>query len=410
MVSRFVAEARAANQIRHRNIIDIFSFGKLPDGRQYYVMEYLDGEPLDALNRSQSASCRSRGAADPARDREGTRRRARQGHRASRSQGGEHFSRPDSDGQLFPKLLDFGIAKLMGREEALKHKTRTGVADRHAVLHVSPEQCRGKDVDHRTDVYAFGVLVYRMLTGAYPFDGDDYMAILMQQITADPPPPSTHLPECRRRSTTSCNGCSRRSRASGPLICAPRFMPSSKRRPMAGSTSDAIRRGTSTARRCKAYQTQPPRRTNVVATPGRHGADDGASDAKKSRAPLIGGIAAAVVVIAGIGVFAMGGKNEKKPPPDRRAGACCDACCSASHAGCLRPRRPAGPDVGNHHRRGRPRRHRSSRRRQSRRRGAGPRSARSRHDARRPHVSRRRLSTCVEVGRPRRGQAARRRR
>src|SRR4051812_15467405 len=47
--TRFVAEARADNQTRHRHIIDIFSFGKLPDGRQYYVMEYLDGEPMDAL-------------------------------------------------------------------------------------------------------------------------------------------------------------------------------------------------------------------------------------------------------------------------------------------------------------------------------------------------------------------------
>src|SRR5262245_21529975 len=48
MVSRFIAEARAVNQIRHRNIIDIFSFGQLDDGRHYYVMEYLEGEPLDA--------------------------------------------------------------------------------------------------------------------------------------------------------------------------------------------------------------------------------------------------------------------------------------------------------------------------------------------------------------------------
>src|SRR5690242_8970375 len=48
MVSRFVAEARAVNQIRNRHIIDIFSFGKLDDGRQYYVMEYLDGQTLDA--------------------------------------------------------------------------------------------------------------------------------------------------------------------------------------------------------------------------------------------------------------------------------------------------------------------------------------------------------------------------
>ena len=55
IVSRFVAEARAVNQIRHRNIIDIFSFGQLPDGRHYYVMEYLDGEPLDTHLRTYGA-------------------------------------------------------------------------------------------------------------------------------------------------------------------------------------------------------------------------------------------------------------------------------------------------------------------------------------------------------------------
>src|SRR5438270_5502793 len=49
MVSRFVAEAKAVNQIRNRHIIDIFSFGQLEDGRHYYVMEYLEGEPLDAM-------------------------------------------------------------------------------------------------------------------------------------------------------------------------------------------------------------------------------------------------------------------------------------------------------------------------------------------------------------------------
>src|SRR3569832_2083042 len=53
MVSRFIAEARAVNQIRNRNIIDIFSFGRLEDGRQYYVMELLDGATFDAYLRQK---------------------------------------------------------------------------------------------------------------------------------------------------------------------------------------------------------------------------------------------------------------------------------------------------------------------------------------------------------------------
>src|SRR6185369_16909898 len=177
---RFIAEARAVNQIRHRNIIDIYSFGKLGDGRQYYVMEYLDGEPLDALlDRVGNLSIadalpilRPIAKALDAAHAKGI------AHRDLKAE--NVFLGTDSEGAV-PKLLDFGIAKLMGREEALKHKTRTG-APIGTPYYMSPEQCRGKDVDHRTDIYAFGVLTYLMLTGVYPFDADDYMSILMQQL------------------------------------------------------------------------------------------------------------------------------------------------------------------------------------------------------------------------------------
>ncbi|MBL9019786.1 MAG: serine/threonine protein kinase, partial [Myxococcales bacterium] len=190
MVSRFVAEARAVNQIRHRHIIDIFSFGALDDGRQYYVMEYLDGEPLDALLdrekqipiASALSILRAIAKALDAAHAKGI------AHRDLKAE--NVFLGRDPDGGVFPKLLDFGIAKLMGTEEALKHKTRTG-APIGTPYYMSPEQCRGKDVDHRTDIYAFGVLVYLMLTGVYPFDADDYMSILMKQITEEPSAPST---------------------------------------------------------------------------------------------------------------------------------------------------------------------------------------------------------------------------
>src|SRR5580692_5165685 len=66
----------------------------------------------------------------------------------------------DDDGEPFPKLLDFGIAKLMrGGTATSMHKTQTG-APMGTPQYMSPEQCRGRDVDHRTDIYSFGVMTY----------------------------------------------------------------------------------------------------------------------------------------------------------------------------------------------------------------------------------------------------------
>jgi serine/threonine protein kinase len=193
MVSRFTAEARAVNQIRNRHIIDIFSFGALDDGRQYYVMEYLEGEPLDALLERGRIP-----VADTLQILRGVARALDAAHGkgvAHRDLKAENiFLAADPDGSItgyWPKLLDFGIAKLMAPEDGLKHKTRTG-APIGTPYYMSPEQCRGKDVDHRTDIYAFGVLAYLMLTGVYPFDADDYMSILMKQITERQTAPSTH--------------------------------------------------------------------------------------------------------------------------------------------------------------------------------------------------------------------------
>lgn len=192
MVSRFIAEARAVNQIRHRNIIDIFSFGKLEDGRHYYVMELLDGLTLaEHLERVHRMSLR---------DTLPILRAVARALDAAHAKGIAHrdlkpeniYLATDSDGGVFPKLLDFGIAKLLVNEESASHKTRTG-APIGTPLYMSPEQCRGQNVDHRTDVYAFGIVAFRMLTGKVPFDGDNYMTILMLQMTEPPPPASSFV-------------------------------------------------------------------------------------------------------------------------------------------------------------------------------------------------------------------------
>jgi serine/threonine protein kinase len=190
MVRRFVAEARAVNQIRHRNIIDIFAFGQLEDGRHYYVMEYLEGVTLEqhitqsgpmSLGESILILRRLARALD-----------------AAHAKGIAHrdlkpdnvFMAIDEDGGCQPKLLDFGIAKLLSEEAPQKFKTRTG-APIGTPQYMSPEQCRGRNVDHRTDIYGFGIIAYRMLTGVLPFDGEDYMEILLAHLQQEPRPPSS---------------------------------------------------------------------------------------------------------------------------------------------------------------------------------------------------------------------------
>jgi len=194
IVSRFVAEARAVNQIRHRNIIDIFSFGVLEDGRQYYVMELLEGLTLDAY-------LRQRGRIPPAEVIPILTKIAR-ALDAAHAAGIAHrdlkpeniFLVYDEDTGLFPKLLDFGIAKLLGDSTGAHHKTRTGMA-MGTPLYMSPEQCRGKNVDHRTDIYSFGILTHELLTGRLPFEAEDTIDLLVQQTSAAAPPISKVCPD-----------------------------------------------------------------------------------------------------------------------------------------------------------------------------------------------------------------------
>jgi serine/threonine-protein kinase len=188
MVSRFIAEARAVNQIRNRNIIDIFSFGALEDGRQYYVMELLDGTTLDGY-------LKQKGRLSPEEAMPIFRGIARALDAAHAAGIAHRDLKPENvflvfedDGTVFPKLLDFGIAKLLG-DSIAGHKTRTGTP-MGTPHYMSPEQCRGRNVDHRTDVYSFGVLAFETLTGKVPFDGEDVMEILIKHTSQPAPRPS----------------------------------------------------------------------------------------------------------------------------------------------------------------------------------------------------------------------------
>jgi serine/threonine protein kinase len=195
MVSRFIAEARAVNQIRHRNIIDIFSFGALPDGRQYYVMELLEGMPFDAYV-DQHVRIAPETAMPILRAVARALDAAHQHGIVHRDLKPENIYLVfDEDGVPQPKLLDFGIAKLL-TEGSGGHKTRTGTP-MGTPFYMSPEQCRGQKIDSRTDVYSFGCVCFQVLTGKLPFDGDAVMDILVKHMTAPAPRLSEIAPDLR---------------------------------------------------------------------------------------------------------------------------------------------------------------------------------------------------------------------
>jgi serine/threonine-protein kinase len=192
VVARFIDEARAVNHIRHRNIIDIFAFGALPDGRQYYVMELLDGKPFDEF-------LHEKGRLSPETALPLLRAVAR-ALDAAHAHGIVHrdlkpenvFLVFDEDGLVRPKLLDFGIAKLLG--DSTRENTRTG-APLGTPSYMSPEQCHGQPVDVRTDVYSLGVMAHLVLTGELPFEGDSVMNILVKHLSEPPPRMSERCPE-----------------------------------------------------------------------------------------------------------------------------------------------------------------------------------------------------------------------
>jgi serine/threonine-protein kinase len=186
LVQRFLDEARAVNKIGHPNIIDVFSFGQLPDGRQYFVMEFLEGETMAAwLGRGRPDIAEARRLllqvceALEAAHREGII------HRDLKPEN-LWIARP-KHGEPFMKVLDFGIAKLV-EPEAATNITKTGTI-MGTPQYMSPEQCTGRGVDHRTDVYSLGVIMFQIFCGRLPFDDGSVAEIMSAHLTKAPPRP-----------------------------------------------------------------------------------------------------------------------------------------------------------------------------------------------------------------------------
>jgi serine/threonine protein kinase len=197
LLQRFMNEARAANAIRHPNIIEILDSGTTENGMPYLVMELLEGEELShRVRRVGKLDLREAlqfayevGAALGAAHNKGI------VHRDLKPD--NIFIVPDEQdpGREHAKVLDFGIAKLVTPGAGESVKTRTGTV-MGTPVYMSPEQCLGtKEVDARSDIYSLGLILYEMLCGQPPFFSEGFGELVNMHLNAVPPPPSSLLPD-----------------------------------------------------------------------------------------------------------------------------------------------------------------------------------------------------------------------
>jgi len=188
-VARFALEARAVNRIGHPNIVDVFSFGRLPDGRSYFVMEWLQGETLYERLWKQHGPL-------PLTDVLNILDQICDALEATHEKGIIHRDLKPANVFLCPvrgrqdavKLLDFGVAKLAHHDSSPRWTSAGCVVG--TPEYISPEQARGKDVDGRTDLYALGVIAYEMVLGRQPFISDNPADAIQMHLCATAPRPS----------------------------------------------------------------------------------------------------------------------------------------------------------------------------------------------------------------------------
>jgi serine/threonine protein kinase len=178
---RFEREGRAVASLNHSNICQLYDIGALPSGAGYLVMEYIEGERLkgpmaleDALRIARQVAA----ALEEAHENGIIHRDLKPGNVMVRS-----------DGTV--KVLDFGLAKIAGVPGALTEDSPTTVATHSGVIlgtaaYMAPEQARGRQVDKRADIWAFGVLLHELLTGRRLFEGEDLAATLAMVLKEQP--------------------------------------------------------------------------------------------------------------------------------------------------------------------------------------------------------------------------------
>ncbi|MBJ6763865.1 protein kinase [Myxococcaceae bacterium JPH2] len=195
-VARFQREAKAASRLNHPNSISVLDFGQAEDGALFIAMEYVAGQDLHQIlsrewplaesrvarivNQVLSALSDAHGAGVIHRD-----------LKPENIMVEQRRNEPD-----FVKVLDFGIAKITDSQDDGPALTRAGFVC-GTPEYMSPEQARGAQLDHRSDLYAVGVILYQLMTGLLPFESDSAVGFATKHLTEEPPAPTKRRPDAR---------------------------------------------------------------------------------------------------------------------------------------------------------------------------------------------------------------------
>ena len=194
---RFIQEARAASALNHPNILTIYEVGET-EGKHYIATEFIEGETLRHCIQHQTL--KTRDALDAIVQIASALAAAHQAGIIHRDIKPENVMlRPDG----FAKVLDFGLAKLTEKQPVSTDTEAATVARRETdpgtimgtVQYMSPEQARGKPVDARTDIFSLGVVLYEVIAGRAPFEGESSTDVLAAILEKEPAPLARFAPD-----------------------------------------------------------------------------------------------------------------------------------------------------------------------------------------------------------------------
>ncbi|MFW6023832.1 MAG: serine/threonine-protein kinase, partial [Myxococcota bacterium] len=193
MAARFAREAMASAKLDHPNVASALDYGTLPEGGAYLVMQLVRGDSLQALIDAQGRLPWPRACAIAAQVSDALSAAHLEGiiHRDLKPD--NILLEPRDGGNDLVKVLDFGIARLSAEStQGVEGSAPTRALTRLGTVmgtpgYMSPEQAVGESVDHRTDLYALGVVLWEMLTGRELFEGHELTSIVTKQLTQDPP-------------------------------------------------------------------------------------------------------------------------------------------------------------------------------------------------------------------------------